>query len=136
MDRRDKAMHASAIFWLVFFRLRNAILPFRLTRKWASEEVIIEEQSKRSADKALILEVVRAIRRCKRFVPGANCLTQALATKAVLKRFGQDSDIRLGVAKTDVSIDAHAWVEIDGHIIFGELPNNARFSLLRPPSWS
>jgi hypothetical protein len=134
-DSRSKGMVSWSMFWLVFFGVRTFIVPYRLTRKWVSEEIVNDDSSTCITDESVILEVVRTIRRCKRLVP-ATCLTQALATKAVLKRYGQESKIVLGVAKSDASILAHAWVEIDGRIIFGRLPNNSSYSLLHPPSWS
>lgn len=129
-------MIAWSIFWLAFFGVRNLILPYRLSRKRMSEEIGNEDEVADVTDEEVIVDVVRTIRRCKRFVPRATCLTQALATKSVLKHYGQESRIVLGVAKSDVSIAAHAWVEVNGRIVLGKLPNNSRFSLLHPPSWS
>jgi len=133
VSSREKKMIFWTLFWLSFFRVRNLILPYRFIKKWTSEE-FVDEPPIGTVNELVIDEVSRTVQRCKRFVPGATCLTQALATKAVLKRYGQDSIIRIGVAKTKASIDAHAWVEVEGQIIFGRQPDNARYSLLRPPS--
>jgi hypothetical protein len=132
-DAREKKMLAMAFTWLVFFRLRNLVLPYRLTKKWVSEE-IADHPSIGIVDESVVLDVTRSVARCSRLVPGAKCLVKALATKAVLRHYGQQSNIRLGVAKSDVSIAAHAWVEIDGRIIFGMQAHNTRYTVLRPPS--
>lgn len=132
-NSREKKMILWTIFWLFYFRLRNMILPYRLIKRSTSEE-IVDEPSIETVNKPIIDEVSRTVERCQRFVPGATCLTQALATKAVLKRYGQNSTIRIGVAKSETSIDAHAWVEVNGQIILGRQPNNARYAMLRPPS--
>jgi hypothetical protein len=42
-----------------------------------------------------------AVRAVSRFIPGAsNCLVRALATQALLGRFGYRSELRIGVART------------------------------------
>jgi hypothetical protein len=126
-------MIAWTLFWLWFFRLRNLFIPYRLTKKWVSEEIAIDSPAS-ITNESVVKDVVRTVDKCKRFVPGSMCLTQALATRAVLKQYGQESNIRLGVTKSDVSFEAHAWVEVDGRIIFGRQTNNSRYSVLRPSS--
>ncbi len=132
-DPRERKMLALTFTWLVFFRLRNLFLPYRLTRKWMAQEVATGP-STGTADESVVVDVTRSVRRCSRFVPGATCLVQALATRAVLRHYGQDSSIRLGVAKSARSIAAHAWVEIDGRIVLGMQPNSSRYTVLNPPS--
>ena len=132
---REKEMIARTLFWLGFFRIRNLILPYRLTRKWVSGE-ISDLRVAELYNEAIVNEVTASILRCRQYIPGANCLIQALATRAVLAHYGQRSNIRLGVVKSEVSIDAHAWVEVDGRVIIGRNPNAQRYSVLRPPSLS
>jgi Transglutaminase-like superfamily len=54
-----------------------------------------------------------------RFVPGASCLTQALAARVVLAREGYDSTLQLGMARIDGRLQAHAWLVCDGLIVVG-----------------
>ena len=42
------------------------------------------------------------------------CLRQALAVQWWLRRRGLDPQLRLGARKVGDSLDAHAWVELDG----------------------
>jgi hypothetical protein len=126
----EKTMAAQTLFWLWFFGLRNTILPYRVTKRWLSEE-IGDYSTVRLRDEMTIRKVTGLVRLLKQYAPRANCLTQALATKAVLRSYGQNANIRLGVVRSDISIDAHAWVEIEGHIILGKQPNNSRYSILR-----
>lgn len=42
------------------------------------------------------------------------CLRQALAVQWWLRRRGLDSQLRLGARMVGESLDAHAWVELDG----------------------
>ena len=58
-----------------------------------------------------------------RLIPGATCLTQALATQLLLARAGHASQIRIGVAKGDTgNLAAHAWVVIDETVLIGGSP--------------
>lgn len=46
----------------------------------------------------------------------ATCLRQSLLLYWILRRRGLQPFMRLGVRKaTDTALDAHAWVELDGH---------------------
>jgi len=131
----ERGLIMRTLLWLWFFRLRDLTLPYWLTRKWISEEVA-EKPAQGLANDALIVEVTSTIRKCKRYVPGATCLTKALAARAILRHYGQTACIRIGVAKADTLIDAHAWVEVDGRIVFGRQPNWARYSVMHRPSIS
>src|SRR5262249_47598455 len=53
---------------------------------------------------------VWAVRVAGRYVPGATCLTQALAVQALLARIGHESQVEIGVAKDAEKFEAHAWV--------------------------
>jgi hypothetical protein len=61
-----------------------------------------------------------AVRRASRFVPGATCLTQAIAARTLLARRGHSSTLHLGVAKEDGELKAHAWLEAGGRVVIGE----------------
>ncbi len=46
---------------------------------------------------------------------------------------GQPADLRIGVAKSaEGRLEAHAWVEICGQIVFGDLPDLSRYKALSP----
>ena len=75
---------------------------------------------------------VRSVRTVSRFVPQATCLTQALAASLLIRYDGQESELKIGVAKDDRSrLIAHAWLEMDGRIILGELPDQNKYVALR-----
>lgn len=61
-----------------------------------------------------------AVEAVSRRVPGATCLTQALAAKLLLRCFGQDAQLCLGVARApDGTFRAHAWLERSGRPVLG-----------------
>jgi hypothetical protein len=79
-----------------------------------------------------------AVRNASRVVPGASCLTQALALHHLMTRAGYASSIHIGVAKVpERGFQAHAWVEHGGMTLLnsaGEVAHYARLIALDPPS--
>jgi hypothetical protein len=65
-------------------------------------------------------------------VPGASCLTQALAAQYLLARSGHRSQLRVGVAQDPSGrLLAHAWLVSDGRVVIGGSSRKlARYSLL------
>jgi Transglutaminase-like superfamily len=49
-----------------------------------------------------------------RHVPRATCLVQALALELLLVRSGRPAELRIGVAKENGGLSAHAWIETEG----------------------
>ena len=78
-------------------------------------------------------EIARAVRAASRMVPGATCLTQALAGQILLSRAGYDSELRIGVCRhAEHGFEAHAWLEHRGEILLGELGDLSRFTPMAP----
>jgi hypothetical protein len=65
-----------------------------------------------------------AVAAAARLVPGRTCLSDALAADLMFRRRGYQSRLHLGVKRRDGAgpPEAHAWVELDGAIVTGELP--------------
>jgi hypothetical protein len=73
-----------------------------------------------------------AIRHSSRLVPGATCLTKALAGHYLCARAGHPTVIRIGVLRReDSSVSAHAWL-VDGAcvLIGGQEEDLGRFTRL------
>lgn len=106
--------------WVVPFRvLMRAHKRFSHPRKVSAERI------------AAVQRVVWAVRVASRYFPGATCLTQALAARALLSRRGVVSVLRIGVARADNGqLQAHAWVEHDGEIAIGGVESGDRFTSL------
>lgn len=49
------------------------------------------------------------------FPNGGHCLGRSVALVAILRRAGIPCDLRIGVRQGTADIEAHAWVEVDGH---------------------
>lgn len=64
--------------------------------------------------------VIWSVRSAARRIPFSNCLTQALAGRFLLARFGYPSKIRVGVRRDEqAEFQAHAWLEHAGDIVIG-----------------
>jgi hypothetical protein len=77
-----------------------------------------------------------AVRAAARRVPGASCLTQALALHYLMGRAGHVSQVRIGVAKdAEGRFESHAWLEYQGTVLVGDNGDLARFApiLAVPP---
>jgi hypothetical protein len=65
-------------------------------------------------------QLARRIERLARLVPGASCLTQALALQYLLARGGHACKIHVGVRGDAAgAFAAHAWVTCNGRIVLG-----------------
>jgi len=64
-------------------------------------------------------QLIWAVRATSRCLPGATCLTQALAAQALLARSGYASQVEIGVNKDDARFQAHAWLVCQGEIVLG-----------------
>jgi hypothetical protein len=103
-----------ALFVVGAIRLGLCLLPFRGMQRFA-RRIGTKSNVACSAD-----QYVWAVRAVSRYVPGATCLTQALAAQALLARSGHESHIELGVRKDEQSrFLAHAWVVCGDRIVIG-----------------
>jgi len=73
----------------------------------------------RPAADAAIDRVVRAVETAAGRVPRATCLTRALAGRWMLERRGIPTTLEIGVAKSEMSVDGHAWIRARGRVVLG-----------------
>jgi hypothetical protein len=53
-------------------------------------------------------------------VPGATCLTQALAAQVLLERYGLPTRLHMGIVRDEgQAVRGHAWVESQGAAVIG-----------------
>jgi hypothetical protein len=68
----------------------------------------------------VVQDVAWAVSLVSRTVPGATCLTQALAAQVLLSWRGCGSRLGIGVARPAAGgLVAHAWLESDGMVVLG-----------------
>mgnify|MGYP002082781544 CR=1 FL=1 len=122
-------MILTSLFWLAYYRFGLWVSPSGVTKR-AIDDGADDVFPRQTIDKALLSEIVRCVRRCSRYVPFASCLTQALAAKRILRSYGMESRVKIGVAAKDSSIEAHAWLEVEDKIVLGRVAEQARFSVM------
>lgn len=107
----DRQLIFEALLIVPAVRLALTLLPFRI--------VLAMVRRRRCAPVAnvAVQRVAWAVTAVARRVPGATCLTRNLAAMLLLARHGHPSTLRLGIAKNDGRLAAHAWLESGGQTI-------------------
>lgn len=134
LQRCDRTLLFKTYILLSFVRLGLWLLPFKTLQQWLAKlhptadyyqtpELI--KISRRTVGK-----VVWAVNTSSRYMPGkVKCLARALATQVLICRRGYDPELKIGVAKTeDHTLEAHAWVELQGQVIMGLVTDLSRFT--------
>ena len=110
---RDKRRVVEALGFVLAARCLLVFVPFRWTvalASWLGGRF----PARREGDLPQLTRLGYLIGRVSRFVPGATCLTQALAMKWMLMRRRIACQLRIGVAKdADGVFKAHAWLETE-----------------------
>lgn len=78
--------------------------------------------------------IAAAVRTARRRLPAAPaCLVTAIVGRGMLAAHGHPSELRIGVARpVPGDLEAHAWVERDGRVLVGDLPDLGRYRPLSP----
>lgn len=80
-------------------------------------------------------QVAWAVTCANAYLPGSGtCLAQAIVGATLLAAHGYPATVRLGVAKPETALEAHAWVEREGAVVVGGLNDLDRYR--RISSWT
>lgn len=63
-----------------------------------------------------------AVRAVSRRMHDTKCLPQAIVALELLRGSGHDAALHIGARKEE-AFEAHAWVELDGEVVVGHLPD-------------
>ena len=111
---QDRILFLRALLLVSAIRAGLCLLPFRVVQRLTARAC---RDAAAIQPAGLYVWAVRAASRC---VPGASCLTQALAAQVLLARSGYDSRIEIGVTKDEQRrFRAHAWVVCGNEIVIG-----------------
>jgi hypothetical protein len=129
LSRHQRHLLFNTVVLLAAVRLGMRLLPFQRLRR------VLTKVSRRPGTPPAVpapnseAQVVWAITAAGRLLPGTStCLARALTALVLLERRGDRADLRIGVARVDAGpLEAHAWLEKNGSVILGELPDLARF---------
>ena len=123
LKNEDRHVLIRAFFAVVAARLALCVMQLGAARRFVWSSVRISPGSS-------VATIVWAVKAVARFVPGATCLTQAIAVQALLARAGHSSRLEIGVSKeASRDLEAHAWVSCNNRIVIGG-PEAARFTRL------
>jgi Transglutaminase-like superfamily len=117
LSRADRSLLTRSIVLLAAARIALWTLPFNVARR-----LMTRTRRPMPVTPATAERIGWAISVAKRFVPGGNCLPQALTAESLLLQCGHPVAFRIGVMKTSSDrLEAHAWVESNGHLVVGDL---------------
>jgi hypothetical protein len=123
----DKLLLLRCLSVVAATRLGLVLFSYRTVRGW-----IPDHAQREPAASETVRRIGWAVRNAARLVPGASCLTQALAAQYLLARAGCRSQLQVGVAQDPSGrFLAHAWLISDGRVVIGGTSRElARYSLL------
>ena len=128
LPARERWLLIQSAVLLLLVRAALWLLPFEVLLRWTGR-IGQPARPGHNAD----LSIVWAVRRASRLVPGATCLTPALAGRILLGRAGHPRELRVGAAKSLASgFEAHAWLEHRGQGVLGGLDDLSRYVPMRP----
>ena len=115
----DRWLLVMAAVLLAAIRIGLAVLPYRRLHGLVDRLARVSPPHT-LAPPALPDRIAWAVTRASRAVPGATCLTQALAARVLLERGGHPARVRVGIGRAEgAPLVAHAWVESEGRIVLG-----------------
>jgi hypothetical protein len=117
---------SEAVLLLLFVRIGLRATSYCRLHEWLDRLTRV-----RSRTRSSVADVTWAVRAAGRRITGTTCLAEALAVHTMLRRRGHKPLLHIGVRQSDRSVlEAHAWVECDGHIVMGEVPQIAGYAVL------
>ena len=127
LPMQDHALLLMAFLLVCVIRGALWIARFEDVRRWS----LRLGDSRRHRLELCPRKLATAIEVAARCVPAASCLTQALAAQVLLRRWGHDATLKLGVQSApDGQFKAHAWVQCQGTTVIGDIPSLADFTPL------
>lgn len=127
----ERSLFVQAGLLVLAVRLGLWLLPFRTVLRCVRQLLPANGTVDMVADPTITNRVARAVAVTSRHIPAASCLTQALATQVLLRRRRQPAVLQIGVARNPAGrFMAHAWIESQGRIVIGNLPNLNEFTPL------
>jgi len=126
-----RRLAVTSLLTVAAVRIGLAVLPFGRLR--AILRRVKSSPSRRPGAVPSAEELAWAVGVASRYVPRATCLVQALALELLLARSGRAAEVRIGVAKQNGHLQAHAWVESEGQRLL-EDSEPTRFTSL-PSGW-
>jgi hypothetical protein len=125
----EKKLLIHALLLITAIRLGLRFVPFAKLSHWVDR---IGQRRSRTSRYYTVNGVAWAVTWAAKLTPGgAKCLAKAWTTQILLYQQGYPADFKIGVAKAAAGhLEAHAWIEIEGQVIMGWLPDLTRYKSL------
>jgi hypothetical protein len=125
----DRHLVTISFILLATVRLGLWLLPFqnllKLLQRMSKPNFLLSPQEKSQIS---ISKIIWAINAASRYMPGGvKCLARALSAQILMSYHGYTPELRIGVAKKEGELEAHAWLEYQGKVAIGYLPDLSRF---------
>lgn len=125
MHPDNRRLLKNTLVVVAFVRLGLTLGSYRALRNVLPRLIGTPTRGNTPLDERTVNRIVWAVMTASRAIPGATCLTQAIATQTMLARRGEAARVHIGVAKNADKagkFEAHAWVEHTGQTIIGGTP--------------
>ena len=120
---------ANTFILLNLVRLGLFLLPFYRLNKLSNNLAIRIWLKLGQREEIEVVKILHAVHTSSYYVFGnPKCLAKALTTQTLMKAFGYDCDLKIGVMNTDKNFEAHAWIEHQDRVIIGNLSNLHSFT--------
>ena len=131
LSRQDQYLLAESVLLLGAIKVGLSVLPFRTIRRFVTSHSRAIGAASRAEPS--VKRVVWALEVVTAYLPlFKNCLNRALAAHVLLGRRGYDPKLRIGVLRNEDRLEAHAWIESEGRIVVGRVPELATYTKLPP----
>ena len=109
LDASDTRVLGSAALRLIAWRIALGLLPFRVVHGMLMRSTV--RGSARIKPERAAWAIAAAARR----MPGTKCLARSFALLSLLRAYGADGEVRIGVMRSGArGMAAHSWVESGG----------------------
>jgi hypothetical protein len=126
----DRRLLAEAALLLLVCRVGLWFLPYARLRRVVDGHSAPDREPPRDVPR----RVSWAIGALARRLPAMTCLVQSLAAHALLRRAGCRAELRIGIQPrargAAKPLEAHAWVECEGCVVVGDVPDLAEYTVL------
>ena len=125
LTRADRLLLAEAIRLCLIVLLGLNVFRFNALRAYLQRRPVSDHQR--------IDRVVWAVKAVSGRWLGTTCLAEALVVEAMLRRHGHAPILKIGVKhpqSSERSLEAHAWVECDGVVVVGRVPEIGDYAVL------
>ena len=117
----ERTLFFRIFFMQLYVRIIIFLFPLRYYTKWLGEKDKELNKDIELDKRDKLKKILKAHRRAIKYLPGkTKCLAQAITIKKILRKYGIETTLYLGVGKESKNnLVAHAWLKCGESIITG-----------------